>query len=305
MTEQSWTRLDTRACLDAFGSSLQPSASHSSPPDYDQLTKVPDYNAPWIKLGEATLEGREAWEFTSDRYKRKYNYPCPKLRNYLQYTFVRLLSLEVSDPGKYFVESPDGRWVSFNTGLQDKHSADLYSIFERYEERRSGPEVTPRPDWIYRGTVTARDNAFRSHFGLLKPELAWYSVDSRDYIFDLSYTLDTDVFDHMLERARERTGVPEDASDESVRNYLRGTIDALLPKIRRNYKTAIPMYYVEVGRMQLMLPFVSYSGRDIACLLVERDDSHRCYTVRTILDMDQAFFAARLLTRPDREWLNP
>jgi hypothetical protein len=29
------------------------------------------------------------------------------------------------------------------------------------------------------------------------------------------------------------------------------------------------------------------------------------YKIKTVLDMDQAYFAARLITRPDKEWLNP
>lgn len=275
------------------------------PPEHDRLTRIPDYDAAWLKLAEITLEGKEAWDFTTDRYRKRWRESCPKLRNYLQYTFVRLTQLEQRDSGRYFLESSDLQWVCFNTGLQDKHSVDLYSIFERNQDRRPETQQTPRPDWLYRGTVTARDSAFRGHFGTSKPELAWYSQDSRDFIFDLSYQLDADVFDHMFERAKERSGVPDDASDEAVRNYLRGTIDNLLPKIRRNYKTAIPMFYVEEARMQLLLPFVSYSGRETACLLIERDDSHRCYTIKTVLDQDQAFFAARLLTRPDKEWLNP
>jgi hypothetical protein len=137
------------------------------------------------------------------------------------------------------------------------------------------------------------------------PELAWYSLDSRDFVFNISYTIDVDIYDHMFDRAKERSGFPQDATDESVRNYLRGTIENLLPKIRRNYKTAIPMYYIEERRMQLLLPFASYSGRDTACLLVQRDDTNKCYSIKTVLDMDQAFFAARLITRPDKEWLNP
>jgi hypothetical protein len=108
----------------------------------------------------------------------------------------------------------------------------------------------------------------------------------------------------MFERAKERSGFPESASDESVRNYLRGVIENLIPKIKRNYKTAIPMYFVQDRRMQLLLPFVSITG-DISCLLVERDDTNKCYKIKTILDMDQAYFAARLITRPDKEWLNP
>jgi len=109
----------------------------------------------------------------------------------------------------------------------------------------------------------------------------------------------------MFERAKDRSGFPADATDESVRNYLRGAIENLVPKIRRNYKTAIPVYYVEEKRMQLLLPFHSSNGRDVSCFLVERDDTNRVYKIRTILDMDQAYFAARLITRPDKEWLNP
>jgi len=117
--------------------------------------------------------------------------------------------------------------------------------------------------------------------------------------------IDADVFDHMFERAKERSGLPPAASDESVRNYLKGAIENLIPKIKRNYKTAIPMYYIEEKRMQLLLPFHSTNGRDISCFLVERDDANGVYKIKTILDMDQAYFAARLITRPDKEWLNP
>ena len=275
------------------------------PPDRDRLAESSDYNAPWLKLAEATIEGSQSWEFSSEKYKKKYPHPCPKLRNYLQYTFVRLKELERESSGHFFIESADRKWACFNTGLQDRHSADLFSVFERYEERRLERSAITRPDWIYRGTLTAREHGFRQHFGAQRPEIAWYSMDSRDFVFNLSYTVDTDLFSHMFDRAQQRCGFPPDATEELVNNYIRGAIENLVPKIKRNYKTAIPMYYVEERRMQLLLPFVAYNGRDTACLLMERDDTHQCYTVKTVLEMDQAFFAARLLTRPDKEWLNP
>ena len=34
-------------------------------------------------------------------------------------------------------------------------------------------------------------------------------------------------------------------------------------------------------------------------------DSHRRYRIKTIFDLDQAYFSARLITRPHKEWLNP
>jgi hypothetical protein len=60
-------------------------------------------------------------------------------------------------------------------------------------------------------------------------------------VFDISYHLDRDAFDHLFERAKERAGLPN-ASDEVIRNYLRGAIENLVPKIARNYKVARPVY---------------------------------------------------------------
>ena len=274
-------------------------------PDKDPLTQSLDFSAPFKKIAAKTFEGAPSWDFTLPRFQNKYNDKPPKLRNYLRYTFIRLRDLEVADPGKYFVVSDDNRWVSFNSGLQDKHSADLFCVFQKYQPFAGAQQAKLAADWVYRGTVTSRENAYRDHFGTKLPRLAWYSDDSRDYVFNINYHIDTDVFDHMFERAKDRSGFPPDASDESVRNYLRGAIENLIPKIRRNYKTAIPVYYVEERRMQLLLPFHSSNGRDVACFLVERDDQNQCYKIKTILDMDQAYFAARLITRPDKEWLNP
>jgi hypothetical protein len=124
------------------------------------------------------------------------------------------------------------------------------------------------------------------------------------FVFDPEFHLERDVFDHLFERAKERAGLPN-APDEVVRNYLRGALENLLPKIRRNYKVAIPVWYVEERRMQLLLPFYSASSSDVSCFLVERDDQTRSYRLKTIFDLDQAYFSARLITRPDRDWLNP
>ncbi len=270
-------------------------------PFRDSLTSALDFDAPFIAIAEKTLEGKDAWYFTQPKFENRYRSKPPKLRNYLQYTFLRLKDLEQQTPGTFFVESPDHNWACFNSGLQDRHSADLFCVFERY----NGINPDASSDWVYRGTETARSPVFRLHFGLTLPKLASYSSDSQDYVFNTEYRLDTDIFEHMFDRAKERSGFPPDATDESVRNYLRGAIENLIPKIRRNYKTAIPVFYVGEERMQLLLPFHSSNGTDISCFLVERDDANGCYSIKTILDMDQAYFNARLITRPDREWLNP
>jgi hypothetical protein len=263
-----------------------------------------DYDAPFKNVAASTMDGAESWAFQQERFKEKYpatNFP--KLRNYLNYTFRRLVDLELNDPGCFFVRSKDEQWICFNTGLQNVHGADLIAVFERYKIRLD-MLARPVPDWVFKGCYAPGETRYREHFGSNVPQLAWYSMDSRDYVFDMSYNLERDVFDHLFERAKQRAGMPH-AQDEFVRNYLRGALENLLPKIRRNYKVAIPVWYVEEKRMQMLLPFFPASGSDVSCFLVDRDDESKTYFLKTIFDLDQAYFSARLITRPDKDWLNP
>lgn len=235
---------------------------------------------------------------------KKYRGAVPKLKNYLNYTFVRLCKLEGDTPGIHFVYSNDESWICFNTGLQNGLGADLLAIFQRYLPSPNGPKKVV-PDWVFKGCYPPNDRRYRSHFGTNVPKIAWYSQDSRDFVFDTGYELDRDTVEHVFERAKARAGLPN-ASDEIIRNYLRGAIENLIPKIERNYKVAIPVYFVEEQRMQLLLPFLSASdSADVSSFLVEREDDSKSYRIKTIYDLDHAYFAARLITRPDKEWLDP
>lgn len=264
-----------------------------------------DYDEPFKLVAQKTLDGIDAWQFRQEHFRNKYpNTIFPKLKNYLNYTFRRLVDLENNDPDRYFVYSQDREWIAFNTGLQNIHAVDLFAIFQCYQKRPDSPEKVV-PDWVFKGCYAPIDFQYRKNFGTGVPEIAWYSTDSRDYIFDTTYQLQHDVFDHLFDRAKDRAGLPN-SPDEVVRNYLRGALENLVPKIKRNYKIAIPVFYVEEKHMQLLLPFVSASNtNDISCFLVDRDDENKIYRLKTIFDLDQAYFSARLITRPDKEWLDP
>jgi hypothetical protein len=265
-----------------------------------------DYDKPLKIIAANTSDGADAWAFRQSRFQSRHAPSAvPKLRNYLNYTFLRLIDLEQqTEPGTYFRYSYDQDRICFNTGLQNQHGSDLIATFQRYRPR---PDAAPRvvPDWVYKGCFAPNDSGYRDYFGKEVPDIAWYSKDSRDYVFDTAYYLERDVFDHLFDRAKERAGLPH-VSDEVVRNYLRGTLENLVPKIRRNYKVAIPVFYVEEKRMQLLLPFMSASNQnDVSCFVVDRNDVSTTYTLKTIFDLDQAYFSARLITRPDRDWLDP
>jgi len=68
---------------------------------------------------------------------------------------------------------------------------------------------------------------------------------------------------------------------------------------------AIPVWYVAERRMQLLLPFYSANSADVSCFLVDRDDKMKSYCLKTIFDLDQAYFSAVLPSRVAGLTMNP
>ena len=88
-------------------------------------------------------------------------------------------------------------------------------------------------------------------------------------------------------------------------NRLQDAIDLAVKRVRWNYKTAIPLYFPKGNCMSLMLPLsLQEDSKADAALVVQLMDSG-VYQGQTILTLDQAYVDARLICRPDSDWLNP
>jgi hypothetical protein len=88
-------------------------------------------------------------------------------------------------------------------------------------------------------------------------------------------------------------------------NIILGSIQTLKEKVKRNYKIAIPHWYE--NKIQLLLPLVLTNEENIAELafVVDKDKHRNIYRGKTILTMDMAYIDARLITKPDDDWLTP
>lgn len=291
-------------------------ANFFPPKQKQDVRELQPWDIPFQNIAKQTIDDFSSWNFLMQNFKDKHLYSqVPILKNYLNYTFIRLLQLHTSkaegEKSNYFVFNADKTKISFDTGLQNKHNVDLIAVFGKFDPSKNKTQSqlssddiqTTLPDWVFQDIMTPLSDTYVQIFGGLVPDIAWYTRDSREYVYDTNYTINHEVHDHLLIRAKERSGMPT-ASDEAVRTYLRGVIAGIVPKILRNYKIAIPMFYKETQIMQLLLPYEAINGH-VSCLLVSRDDAIRQYRIKTILDMDQAYFAARLITRPDRDWLRP
>lgn len=246
------------------------------------------WEAPYEKL--ANMAKPEEWNFQRPEF-RKRRQLFPILVNYLNYTFVRCQELDLI---RY---SGDSR-ACFNTGLQTPNEKDIFATFYR----NKGAKEHDAPDWTFYAFFDRFSWQLSEYHPL--PDIASYIESASDLVFDTSYSFDVD-YDHLFRDNRDR--LPEKLRDDLklARASIEGNLPLLTERVRRNYKIAIPHWYR--GRIQLLLPLDvtdDTEGADLA-LVAEKDESAKRYRIKTVLTMDMAYKNARLITRPDREWLNP
>lgn len=247
------------------------------------------WESPFEKL--ANLAKKEDWNFTRKEFKNRYKQKFPILTNYLNYTFKRVQELGLIN------YSSDGDRACFNTGLQTKDDKDIFVTF--YKNKKS--KEYDKPDWTcftFADSYSARLTEFRP-----LPQLATYIDDANDLIFDTKLKLDVN-YEHIIDHNSKRLPTELQSNRRIALTSIKGAVESIKDKVVRNYKVAIPHWYE--GKVQLLLP-LNLTDDHVAdlALVVDRDKEGNIYRARTVLTMDLAYIDARLITRPDRDWLNP
>ena len=237
----------------------------------------------------AALAEPEDWSASSnDGDLEGYSPDHKLLQNYIKYTFLRL-----NDQAKIAKGiSADGEPVAaINTGLVTPNQQEIYGYF-----RRQHPESLHEYgliDW-----TRDSDNRLAGVFEP-RPQLASYWTSSKELYFDpaLPIYLDTEHFvednlDRYPELFRQQKPLAIIATNAAK--------EQAILRARRNYKTAIPMFHR--GSTQLLLPLsLDGSGQAQLALVIKRVNNE--YIGETVLTLPQALGNARLLARPDRDWL--
>ena len=242
-----------------------------------QFAWFPNFLDTIESLSELAME--EEWDYQSAKTG-----DFPILFNYVHHTFSKV---KAEDKIEYSNE-----FALFNTGLVTENQEELFAFFER--NRRPGTTIP----YYFLGWRKASDRDL-VRFSKL-PEIANYFQSPSDLIYDERLDLRVNV-DHIIVDNKDRFPVSLKNMDNHVLGILlQGTISDAHKRIKRNYKTAIPQYYK--GKLQLLLPLclTSKSRADLA-LVVEKEND--IYRATTILTLDMAINNARLIAKPDDEWL--
>ena len=219
------------------------------------------------------------------------------LRSYVKYTFLRLSELTDHVP-----VSADNSHLAFNTGLVTPFQEQLFAVFRRRPAAEAGPP------WILSSFERSSSPTFLLRFGANPPPLAWYYNDPSQLVFDTGVTLSVNV-EHVPHDPERFPEALKHLSPSDLAALANAKAPEAIERVRRNYKTAIPQFYRDgrsgEGKMQLLLP-ISLLRRDSVELALAVDRlAPDVYLGRTVLTLDWAYNNARLLTRPDTDWLRP
>lgn len=237
-----------------------------------------DYNLQIQKLADKALPEKWSFENKNDNYI---------LKNYLKYTFIKL-----QEENKIIEEND---YCVFDTGLFSEYYAPIYAYGELY---KNPSENTPK--WYFKGF---KDKYELGSLDVIEkfPERADYFSDPSMLVFN--WHLDINInHKHILDDLNTLKRLPESIKNsDSKLETLKGVIDTAIKKVIANYKLAVPHYYC--NKIQLMIPL--YFGKsdkpDVALVLNRMKGNY--YQATTCLSMDMAYMDARLIAKPESNWL--
>lgn len=278
-----------------------------------EYAKVADWDSRLESL--AGMAEPERWAYRSVPSSKSH----PILDSYIRHTFIRVYEQGL------ILESLSGANSCFNTGLLTPGQEEIYALFkvsDRYDPSRQISSDNKK--WFLNSWARSGDRVLTDFVEL--PKLASYWNEASELIFDPKLQVQLNL-DHIIRDNLNRfpeelggnvntEGVPLDLSldeeDEEdtvspespiplpTRNALEGAMKHSIRLAQRSYRIAVPQFHH--GRIQLLLPlYLRDSPKPDLALTLEKHGGW--YRAATVLYPDWAYRHARLLARPNSEWL--
>ena len=228
------------------------------------------FNVNWNDYTDelSKLAAQEEWSNTT--------YPEKKiLTNYMVHTYKKLTS------EKNVIINKD--YALFNTGLFTEFYQPIYA----YHDKNGLQFLTS----YELGNMNI----------LERPPRANYFTDPSLLLFDWHYEINVN-YKHILKDITNLQRIPDRLKDDkNILNNLNGSIDTMKKKVSANYKLAIPQYYE--GKIQLLLPLCLEDDENPSLALTVTKVGN-FYQGHTCLTLDMAYNNARLIAKPETNWLS-
>ena len=217
----------------------------------------------------------EKWNFPDDTGNQI-------LKNYLGKTLERL-----QEENKVVITDS---FLVFNTGLFTCNYESIYLVAEKARKD------SIKREWVFKEFCTEYDLDSTDISDL--PQRANYFTDPSLLLFNWNYPVRVQ-YGHILEDNKSR--LPKSIIDSKMKfQLLTGAIDTSIKKVIANYKLAVPQYYD--GKIQLLIPlyFEDDNKPDLALTVTKKNGYYQGHTCITL---DMAYNNARIIAKPESNWL--
>lgn len=207
------------------------------------------------------------------------------MRNYIEHTFSKLY-----DENKVIEETD---YAIFNTGLFDTYYKPIYAYFVKNS-------ILNRQNWYLDGFYT--EYQIITMGVQVISERANYFNDPSELVFDTHLDI-VPQYDHIFGDQENINRLPATIRNSAMKVQLfNGAIETAKRMLEANYKTAIPQFYR--GKIQLLVPICLQAPNkpDLALTCVKTEDKSK-YLGRTCLTLEMAYNNARLIAKPESNWL--
>ncbi len=249
----------------------------------------------YSSLGSREMFNKKLLYLTTIADDEKWYYERPNSESfsvifyYIIHTFDRVFK-----QNKIFINEDETMSV-FNTGLMNKQGDEILGVFER---SNNYDESDPTSNYWHFKTFYAENERKFINLSLERPDIATYFDDYNELYFDPNVEISLN-FDHFYDDNYNR--LPEELKtlDKSIaRIVFEGFLDYTIKKIKRNNRIPVPQFYRE--KIMFLIP-VKVFGTKTVVIAVERVGER--YIANTVLTMDMAYNCARLINRPESNWL--
>lgn len=234
-----------------------------------------------------SLARDERWDYLHDHQ----DVPHQILVNYINHTFMRLQELHKENHHIGYIYESNGV-LCFDTGLFTKNFEPIYAVFYP-----NSPKYHQK--WVLKGFY--KKSAFELRKIAQLPVRASYFDNFEDLIYDTRIDLRVNI-DHILDDERNKERIPQ-----LYRNlpnlpmlFLGSAIEYAKIRIKENYKAAVPQCFN--GKIQFLIP-ISLGDPSTVDLSLAVGKEGGIYTGHTCLTLDMAYNNARLIAKPESDWL--
>lgn len=228
----------------------------------------------------ASIAEEEPWSFTDE--------PNTILTKYINGTFKQCYKQDK------FLTTPDKKFTCFNTGLLTPNGNDILCVFEQNQVHNVQP-------WFLKFFADKTERKYMDLFASIPP-LATYTDNFEKFYFNPNYEIIISS-DHILDDNWDRIHEVVPLSKSIVKSLMIGVVEEAKRKIQRNLRLVVPQFYN--NQIMYLVPIRIPIEEDkyvTMALAVELTQTNQ-YRANTIFTKEMAYEKARLLMKPESNWL--